>query len=294
MLTDLTNVTALERALRRLDEQRSIDAARAAFVNDPRSLLIVSIPKSGTTWVRYLLANYAAQRTQPGAARIGYEDLDQYTADREKIRNGTAPVPTTITAFSPDDGIDHMLYEHPFRRRLYWDIQEHGGPKLCLTRNLLDFLVSCYFFYFEYRDVSRHKAAHPRDLIPAYTYFWAVCWRFITERLVAGGRAAIVAYEALRADTAAVIGTALRDLGITVDEDSLARAVPLADVTNTRTDESRLSEPLVGRIDRGSFARDGSVGQWREHFAPADIDAVRKLLGDLGIPIDAALPVEVC
>jgi hypothetical protein len=155
---------------------------------------------------------------------------------------------------------------------------------------VLDYLVSNYFYFYEYRDGMRHLADHPRDLIPGYVRYWALCWRLFTEQIMPQGEAALISYDALQADTAAELSRALTTLGIDVDPEAVERAIPLASAEAASEDEARRGTSLVGRLDRGSFVRDGSVGQWREHFDEATIEQVCSLLSSLGVDPSDALP----
>ncbi|MBT5554649.1 MAG: hypothetical protein HOJ85_12885, partial [Ilumatobacter sp.] len=57
-----------------------------------------------------------------------------------------------------------------------------------------------------------------------------------------------------------------------------------------REDETEQGWTMVGRLDRGTFVRDGSVGQWTEHFTNADVDEVRRVLEACGVDPDDAIP----
>lgn len=290
LLEDPNDIAGLDADLAAIESWNFMPRDVAAIANDPRSLLLVSIPKSGTTWLRFLLVNYAVQQRKPDAARVGYARLKRFSAERELIRNGKNPVRRDMKPLLPKFGMDHLLYQHPRRGVLYRDIEEHGGPKLLAHRNILDYLVSNYFYFYEYRDGNRHLATHPRDLIPGYVRYWSLCWRLFTEQIMPQGASAMISYDSLQADTAAEFGRALSELGVTVDEAAIARAIPLAGSDAARKDESERGISFVGRLDRGSFVRDGSVGQWEQHFDDNDVTAITELLERLGVDPADALP----
>lgn len=293
MLEDPNDFADLNTDLEALASWEYLDRDVAAVANDPRSLLLLSIPKSGTTWLRFLLVNYAVQQRKPGAKRVGYAALKRFTVEREFIRSGKNPVRRDLRPFLPRFGMDHLLYQHPRRGALCRDIEEHGGPKLLAYRNVLDYLVSNYFFYYEYRDGMRHLADHPHDLIQGYVRYWALCWRLFTEQIMPQGAASLISYDALQTDTAAEFTRALTELGVDVDADALQRAIPLASAEAASEDESQRGASLVGRLDRGSFVRDGSVGQWREYFDEQSIAEVTSLLTSLGVDPADALPANM-
>lgn len=179
-----------------------------------------------------------------------------------------------------------MLYQHPWRAgRLHHDIWCHQGPKLSIVRNPLDFVVSCYYFYIANRDVNLGKADHPRDLIPAYTRLFAACYRFIRDGLEPTG-AALVSYEHLKTDTSGALELALDKLRLPIDSQALSRATRLSTAERAALDEEARGQTLVVELDRGSFVRDGSVGQWRKCFTESDVDAVRDILAERQIKLD--------
>lgn len=293
MLNDLKDFGHLEEVLGRLpDDIPYLDRETAAAVNGDRSLLLLTIPKCGTTWLRYLIANYARQLHDPGTDRVAYGDLGRITSERERVRLGTEQVRDHGVSLLPEHDVDYFLYQHPLRRRLMLDVGDHLGPKLLAHRNPLDFIVSCYYFYFEFREKTSFKAKHPRDLIAGYTRYWSVCWRFFDEVVIPRGRAALISYDALKSDTATEMTRAFADLGIELDQSALEAAIPLSVAEQARKDEERRGASLVARLDSGSFVRDGSVGQWQSHFEARDIVKVAEVLRKCSVDAGAVLPAE--
>ncbi|QYJ03735.1 sulfotransferase domain-containing protein [Nocardioides panacisoli] len=288
MFADLNDTRRLDRQLSRLDSMAYVDRDVAAFINNPQSMLLLTIPKCGTTWLRYLLINYSLQVADPGADRADYAALSRYSVERSFIRRGTNPVPETMGDLRPGLGVDYLLVQHLQRGRamggrLMVDVMEHGGPKLCASRNVLDFLVSCYYYFFEYRDANRGKASHPRDLIDVYVRYWALNHRYLTERVIPGGGAAMVDYDDLMRDTAGTLAVALDAIDVVPDTDALTRAVERSTAENAAEDEQQQGRTLEADLDRGSFVRSGAVGQWREYFDDDDVAAVERVLSDSGV-----------
>lgn len=276
--------------LESLDDWDYLPREIAAVVNDPRSLLLITIPKSGTTWLRYLLVNYAVQQRRPGADRVNYEGLRRFTVERERVREGRNEVRSDMKPFLPKFGMRHLLYQHPRRTYLLRDISEHGGPKLLGYRNVLDYLVSNYYYFHEFRDAGREHASSPDDLIDGYVRYWALCWRLFVDKIMPQGNAALISYDALQHDTATEFTRALTELGVDVDPAAVERAIPLATAESASADEDRRGQSLVGKLDRGSFVRDGSVGQWQDHFDDEQIERVANLLKENRVDPADALP----
>lgn len=300
MIDDLHDLSAFDTMLTRITKMskrstRSTRSPRSPWttraINGERSLLLLSIPKCGTTWLRYLITNYARQLVEPGGRRVAYRELGYLTSERERVRRGKGQVHPGEPLLSPH-GIDHLLYQHPLRRHLATDVLEHAGPKLLVYRNPLDFIVSCYYFYFVYRRDRREEVAHPRDLIAGYTRYWATCWRFLTEVVLPSGRAELIGYDRLKADTEAELTRAFAGLGISLDPEAVRRAIPLSAAERARSDEQNRGGSIVARLDGGSFVRDGSVGQWRDYFADGDVTEVAGVLEACSVDPASVLPAE--
>ncbi|MDG0977246.1 sulfotransferase domain-containing protein, partial [Ilumatobacter sp.] len=113
-----------------------------------------------------------------------------------------------------------------------------------------------------------------------------------TEKIMPAGNAALISYDRLQDDTAKEFTRALSELGVDVNAEALGRAIPMASAREAADDETRRGRTLVASLDRGSFVRDGSVGQWREHFTADDLARIAALLDQCGVNPSDALPAD--
>lgn len=253
--------------------------------NSLRSLLLLTIPKCGTTWMRYLLVNYGRLLNDPRATPVAYHELAAYTVEREFLLSGKQQF-TAGVGLIPDSGLDYLLYQHIHRRRFAQNVWAHLGRKIAVVRNPLDFLISCYYFFFVNRDARRGEASHPRDILPAYTRYYGMSYMFLRDKVLPAGDAVTVSYEALKRNGPMELSRVLLALNLPVDDGAVDRAVQFSDQSVVREQEQSRGRALVAPLDRGAFVRDGSVGQWRDYLEEQDVMEVRSILRSAGIDLD--------
>jgi len=68
----------------------------------------------------------------------------------------------------------------------------------------------------------------------------------------------------------------------------VSRSVEAASIKETRKEEAHLGGAIHAPKEglKGSFARSGKVGQWREFFDEADLDRIRTRLRKGGIDLE--------
>jgi len=178
-------------------------------------VLLASFPKSGNTWMRFILANIARM--------IGGHDgdVDFHTVHRfcpERARNRSLEGVVRTEGF-PLFLKTHLPWGSPYRR---W-------PALLIVRNPADVMVSCHHYLTEehglsFRDMSAF-VRHWRYGIAAWERFH-LAWR--------DHQTVLVRYEDLLADAAGQVAAALGQLGCDVPDDVVQRAVELSSRENMR------------------------------------------------------------
>lgn len=220
---------------------------------------LVSYPKSGRTWLRYLLSCYFAE-----SACLGFEpDLTSTfrvlpNFDHDPVRGITAFVGRQTEVDLPLVLVSHL----PYRRQLFLD-----RPALFLVRDPRDVIVSAYF------HATRHKKSFSGEIdafldepryglgaLIAYLNVWA---EGLKER-----PHHIISYERMLADPLVTVSDILSFLKVKVDLDILNRAIASAQFDRMRERERDNGIPGhdYDRSDDQSMrmrnGKAGSFGQW--------------------------------
>jgi hypothetical protein len=232
---------------------------------------LVSYPKSGRTWLRYMLSYYVAALHDP----IVTVDLASMFSvvpnfDLDPIRG--------IPAFRYPRNGGHIpkiwVSHHGYDRRLFLD-----KPVIYIMRDPRDVIVSAYF------HATRHKHSFEGDILNFikdetrgtllmcnYLNGWA---KGLTER-----RSHILTYEALYADPAGELTRVLRFLGHPVDPSLIKTTVAAGNFNVMQALEKLQGIPghSYDRNDANSLRmRRGRPGAYDEHLDADALAAVEEI-----------------
>ena len=241
--------------------------------------LLVSYPKSGRTWLRFILANYFGQKIGKG------HQVDLHT----------------MFAFLPNfawdrvRGVQAMLASDLKRSELpliavTHDLASFGSGKLLpvifIVRDPRDVLVSSYFHATRHRHrFAGDIAAFVRD--PSQGLPHHVRYLNQAAGLLASRPHHVISYEQLSNQPLHAMATALRFLGHEPDLEKLDRAIADAAIDRMRAIEADQgipaheydrSDPEALRVRRGvvgGFADylSADTQQWFERFCASNLDA---------------------
>jgi len=209
----------------------------------PDDVFIVSYPKSGNTWVRFILANLLA----PGET-ITFRNIDNYVADVYRC-----------AASLKDRQGRRYIKSHDVCYDLY--------PKLIyIYRDGRDALVSYYHY-----AVGKEKFAGKFEdfLLSSFATKFS-SWRDHVEGACDFAskhpdRILMLRYETMLEDPIAGASNISAFLELSCSDQSIAKAVELSSFDRLKTMEQRFGGE---RIDKPvNFFRHGGSGQWRDHFS---------------------------
>lgn len=222
--------------LRNLSEGRQVEIQE-------RDVFLVSYPRSGNTWVRFLLANVIAHETeQPIDFHSVHSLIPDYSMreHREYIR--ALPPPRVMKSHSP--------FDRRFQRVIY------------LVRDGRDVMVS----YYDYETKHRRFSGSFKDFLlsPRLPYgLWAdhvQSWCDARE----GRDLLFVRYEDLLQDTQPELDRMARFAGLSCAPDIVDRAVRLSAFDQMQKLEETRGRPYGDTSYR--FVRRGTAGQWHSKF----------------------------
>ncbi|WP_237229853.1 sulfotransferase domain-containing protein [Sphingobium sp. TKS] len=229
---------------------------------------LVSYPKSGRTWLRYLLSCYFAE-----SARLGFApDLTSTfrvlpNFDRDPVRGIDAFVGRSGAAALPLILVSHL----PYRDRLFLD-----RPVLFLVRDPRDVIVSAYF------HATRHKKSFSGDMAafldePKYGMASLTGYLNGWSAGLEGRPHHLISYEHLLSEPLATVAGILAFLGVEPEGDILARAVAAAQFDRMRDKERGGGIPghdYDRNDDQSLRMRSGKAGAFGEWLNPDQADLV--------------------
>lgn len=247
----------------------------ARFLNDPRSVTLVSTMKSGTHWLRYLFANYVRimssdvpKETEP----VKYEALQHRYSPTDRRLAFSDASKFKVSKDCPFHGISNFMWQHVDRNLL-----DYPGQVVFVHRNPLDYLISRYHYDKDLWEKEGRDVSSPEATIP-----WSIRWyveNLALMRDVARQRPIIsVSYEDLKANTFVAMSIVWRSLGVPVNRHKLARAIDYSSADRVRQEEEARGRPIVGSTTTGRFVRDSSVGQWKGQISEQGIRQIDKIL----------------
>ena len=246
---------------------------------DKQALVLNSIPKSGTNWLRLLIVNYVSFSL--GRHRLSYDDLLAEFSCREYIATEKIDLATSTMSLAKASGFRHFLYGHSIAC-----LAERRWSKcIFLYRNPLDVLISRFYYSYYYRKNLKRLYTHPSELISEVIPPFVRQYKHMTQ--IPG--IIVVSYEMLRLNTSEEMTRILHSLGFSVDQKALASAIQASSFDATREYERLRGRPLHISENAGftgNFVRSGEVGQWKEYLGTVACDKVFSIMSRAGVNAD--------
>lgn len=216
-------------------------------------VIVASFPKSGSTWVRFVLGNLAAARAGLDGP-IDYARLDALLPEFGKSNLLAAPAVGGLPRFVKT----HNAYWWPFAR---------AAARVVVVRDPLDTMVS--FYQFEQGKVHARFRGAFSDFI-RQPGIGLEAWFEHTQRWRAHDIVE-VHYETLQADDTAAFDALAANLGLDVTPDEVAAAVERSKFDRVKKQEAVSGLPDPSLVREGfEFAKSGRVGRGAEWVTGAD------------------------
>ncbi|MGQ9480710.1 sulfotransferase domain-containing protein [Chloroflexus sp.] len=220
--------------------------ADLGFKPQPDFYYLASFPKSGNTWVRFLLANLLAGQ------ELGLQGFGRYVPDSH-IKGDLVYMADPGTPFNqmrPRFVKTHLHYRPVFRRAIY------------IVRDGRDAMTS----YYHWRNRRSDKPVSLREIIVGDIY-WGRWSDHVLGWLNSGAELLVVKYEDLYADTPSQVRRILDFCQIRATDNQIAAAVAASSF-----ERMRAKEQAANGAATPFFVRKGGSGDWRNLFSPADED----------------------
>jgi hypothetical protein len=237
-----------------------LDLAGNHYTVYPDDTFLVSYPKSGNTWVRFLLANLIYPNETVGFANI----------------NRLLPAPGVLTKrfmkSLPRPRIlkSHEPFDVRFRKVIY------------LVRDPRDVAVSEYHFDRKKRYIAEGMTLEQfiEPFLAGETSSYGSWWEHVASWIGPryGNPAFLVArYEDLLADPIGETGKIAEFLGIAADEARLKAAVERSSADRMRKLEKQDADKWTGTkntVKDIPFVRAAKSGGWKESLPPAAVERI--------------------
>lgn len=220
-------------------------------------VFIASYPKSGNTWVRFIIANLIRPREA-----ITFRNIDEFVPDAHKLRGDLDrfPSPRTIKSHAPDFAA--------FPRYVY------------VYRDGRDALASWYRYV---TDQGRFHGTFSDFLRSRNRDSFAGHWhehvgRAALHAVAHPGRALFLRYESLLASTRNCVRDIIAFLPLDVGDDEIDAAVARTDLSALRDMERQSGPEIPGKPIE--FFREGRSGAWRDVFSASDVEYFTGVAGE--------------
>lgn len=234
--------------------------------NDPK-ILMYGYPKSGNTWLRFLLYNYSNLLINPERT---------HTISFDRLNSLQSNVMDKGTTFDIEEGFPLFYRTHQIYKRPY----NLFDKKIFMHRNPLDTLISAYHFYknreIPFSDDSKELRTKLQD-IDFYVSYKIDMWiKFYRTSIKHADF--IMNYSKMKQDCRKELSSLISFLNWSYDEDLIKKSVEISDFKKVKqmgvdTGQSYGNGPKDGSF-KGEFTRSGEEAQFRDELKKETIDFV--------------------
>jgi hypothetical protein len=214
-------------------------------------MFVIGYPKSGNTWLCYLLAYCLNAQfdnfDDPGPHNINGEFMEKYLTGR-------------LSHHSYQGEIGKLWKTHQLNI-----LNRDNQPVIYLVRDGRDVMVSYYFYKNYYLKNNRggveiDEKEKISNFIKSYTLEWI---NHVKEGLKLYSNI-IVRYEDLKESTELSLSEIFEKLKLRISLPIIRESIEIFDFKN-------IANRKPGKEERSSFFRKGIVGDWKNHFSKDDL-----------------------
>jgi hypothetical protein len=233
---------------------------------DPDDAFVASYPRSGSTWLRFLLLELLTR-----ADGAGFENVNRMIPDV----GGQAGSPKLLA----DSGRlikTHEACRSEYRKAVY------------LVRDLRDVVIS----EFEYENANE-RIAEDFDAFVMLSLEGRVngygSWKdhvasWVESPLAVDGRLLIIKFEHMKAQTEDTLAGILDFLGVSRDRAAIRQAIANNNLQRMKEKEDRSPQTSAysrqsGHGDQKRFIRSGSTGGWRSRLTEPQVRMIERQAG---------------
>jgi Sulfotransferase domain len=236
----------------------------------PNDVFIASYPRSGSTWLRFLLFEILTRQS------AGFDQVNEVLADVGRHRHAPPLVPGQGRIVKT-----HEAYRPEYQKAVY------------LVRDPRDVALSEYAYERAAGrmpgDFEDYLALFLRGKANGYGAWHAHVNSWLDAPIARNGRLLVLKFEDLRRETADLFARAVNFLGIRADLRAIEEAITNNSVQQMQAKEDRSPQLPGASGEQQRFIRSGSVGGWRQKLTPDQArrieDHERASLLRMGYPV---------
>ena len=230
----------------------------------PDDVFLVSYPKSGNTWMRFLVGNYMT------GGKVGFSNVIELMPELQ-----TNPEQCAKVEMRPRFIKSHRGYNRKYPKAVY------------ILRDGRDVAVSSYYHLVKQGEITK-DTPFPVFLRTFATegIFRLGSWSSHVEswlRREGKGNVIFVKYEDMLEDPGRELEKVLRFAGVEVDPERVKRAVKASSFEEMQRSEKEEHDAYFGKYGFKNrdvkFVRKGQKGDWRSHFTKEDEETFLKVHG---------------
>jgi hypothetical protein len=257
--------------LRRLRRKASRSRLRAPLVwvrhrgLARQDVLVASYPRSGSTWLRFLLVELLTNRT------AGFDRVNHLIPDVGRHRRVPGVLPAGGRLIKT-----HEVYRSAYQRAVY------------IVRDVRDVVLSEFDYENARRRISEDFDAFLMLSLKSNVNGYG-CWQdhvlsWLGSPLAQTDRLLMVKFEDLRARTEDTLTAVSEFLGIEVDRAAIRAAIANNSVHRMREKEDQVRNidgyfPAKANGDGSRFIRSGSIGGWRARLSDDHVRLIERHAG---------------
>ncbi len=245
------------------------DKAERNFAVHPDDTFVVSYPRSGNTWTRFLIANLVYPQEKVTFANI--ERLIPDTSSQSNRALKRTPRPRIIKT--------HQYFDHRYRKMIY------------IVRDPRDVALSLYDFQRKYRQIADDYPLERsvNDFVRGnlISIDWGTWGENVASWLYTRGQREdflLLRYEDMLADTLRELARIASHLGLEVTEERLRTAIEQSSADRMRALEKLEQNQWVATKEHRKdipFVRVAAAGGWRNKLPQPCVIQIESAWGEL-------------
>jgi Sulfotransferase domain len=257
--------------LRRLRRKASRTKLRVPIVwcrhrgLDSRDVFIASYPRSGSTWLRFLLFEILAGDTAlfDKVNRV-IADVGRHSSEGALLPGGRRLIKT------------HEAYRNDYQKAIY------------LVRDVRDVVISEFEYESAHQRISEDFDSFimlsMRGKANGYGSWQDHLSSWLGSPLARSGKLLVVKFEEMRRQTEETLVEVLDFLGVEADRQLVRRAIANNNVQRMRAKEDRTPQisgaaAKAASGDRSRFIRSGAIGGWQARLTESQVSLIEHWAG---------------